>query len=271
MFDRILIPLDGSLVASSALVVGEHLADRWDADIKILSLVQAGALSTALDQSVRTQADRIARKRQVDIRDVSYSVVEDIAHEFDEVDDTLVVMSTLARSHGAAVRSNVAEDVMRHIRHPMLLVGPGDELPAGWPSGPFYVCTDGSPFAESIVPTANAWARSLSLEPTVLSVIDDRKVPADIPAAAESNAAARAAKGMEAATGASVQFETLHGPDPAKAIIDFAERNGAAMIAMATHGRSGLHRLMFGSVAMDVVRGATCPVLVDRPSVDIEH
>jgi nucleotide-binding universal stress UspA family protein len=38
------------------------------------------------------------------------------------------------------------------------------------------------------------------------------------------------------------------------------------MIAMATHGRSGLTRISLGSVASDVVRHAPCPVLVSRPT-----
>jgi nucleotide-binding universal stress UspA family protein len=37
------------------------------------------------------------------------------------------------------------------------------------------------------------------------------------------------------------------------------------MIALETHGRRGLSRLVLGSVADKVIRGASCPVLVHRP------
>lgn len=48
---------------------------------------------------------------------------------------------------------------------------------------------------------------------------------------------------------------------PAQAIVQLAEREGADMIVMPTHGRTGLVRLLMGSVAEEVVRKAKCPVL----------
>lgn len=270
MFDRILIPLDGSLPATSALYAGERLADLWDADIKILTLLRKSDRTISLDRTVQRQANRIRHEREVDIRGLSYSVAEDIAAEFDGVENTLVVMSTWARGRGAGVLSNVAEDVMRHIRKPMLLLGPDEKIADDWPSGPFHVCTDGSEFAESIVPIAADWANSLGLVPTVLGVVDDRRVPAAIAAAAEGNTVARTASRMQEAVTGGVEFDTLHGSDPARAIVDYAERSGAAMIAMATHGRSGFHRVRYGSVAMGVIRHARCPVLVNRPPVAID-
>ena len=52
---------------------------------------------------------------------------------------------------------------------------------------------------------------------------------------------------------------------PATAILDDASTHGVDLIALATHGRGGLKRLLVGSVADKVVRGATTPVLVYRP------
>ncbi len=49
--------------------------------------------------------------------------------------------------------------------------------------------------------------------------------------------------------------------DPASAIVQLAEEEGADMIVMGTHGRTGLRRLLMGSVAEAVVRRAPCPVL----------
>lgn len=59
--------------------------------------------------------------------------------------------------------------------------------------------------------------------------------------------------------------EVLHGT-PSRSITGFAERLPAALIAMATHGRSGIARITMGSVATDVVRHAPCPVLITRPT-----
>jgi nucleotide-binding universal stress UspA family protein len=53
----------------------------------------------------------------------------------------------------------------------------------------------------------------------------------------------------------------LHGDDTAAVIVAAAEREGADLIVIATHGRSGLSRLLLGSVAEAVVRTAECPVL----------
>jgi nucleotide-binding universal stress UspA family protein len=53
----------------------------------------------------------------------------------------------------------------------------------------------------------------------------------------------------------------LHGDDPAAAIVAAAQREEVDLIVIATHGRSGIRRLLLGSVAEAVVRTATCPVL----------
>jgi universal stress protein A len=53
---------------------------------------------------------------------------------------------------------------------------------------------------------------------------------------------------------------------PAQAIVKMAEEESAAMIVMATHGRTGLTRLLMGSVAEEVVRKAQCPVLTVKAS-----
>jgi len=49
--------------------------------------------------------------------------------------------------------------------------------------------------------------------------------------------------------------------DPATAVVEVAEQEGADFIVMGTHGRSGLSRLLMGSVAEAIVRKAKCPVL----------
>ena len=48
---------------------------------------------------------------------------------------------------------------------------------------------------------------------------------------------------------------------PATAIVHLAEQEGVEMIVMPTHGRTGLLRVLMGSVAEEVVRKARCPVL----------
>jgi nucleotide-binding universal stress UspA family protein len=49
--------------------------------------------------------------------------------------------------------------------------------------------------------------------------------------------------------------------DPAPAILEFAQRRQCSLIVMGTHGRTGLERLLMGSVAEQIVRASPCPVL----------
>jgi nucleotide-binding universal stress UspA family protein len=62
-----------------------------------------------------------------------------------------------------------------------------------------------------------------------------------------------------------VEAHVWYGP-AAAAIVDAARLYGADLIVMSTHGRSGLGRLVFGSVAESVLRGTTVPILLVRPS-----
>lgn len=54
--------------------------------------------------------------------------------------------------------------------------------------------------------------------------------------------------------------------EPAESIAEAAERYGADLVVMATHGRTGLAHMVSGSVAEEVIRNADCPVLVLRDS-----
>lgn len=52
--------------------------------------------------------------------------------------------------------------------------------------------------------------------------------------------------------------------DPGHSVADYAQENGADLIVLPSHGRTGLKRMLIGSVAERVVRLAHCPVLVLR-------
>jgi nucleotide-binding universal stress UspA family protein len=71
--------------------------------------------------------------------------------------------------------------------------------------------------------------------------------------------------------GIRVEHVFLEG-DPAREIVGYSRDSGIDLIVMGTHGRTGLERMLMGSVAEKVLRGATCSVLVvklpgDRQSV----
>jgi universal stress protein A len=56
---------------------------------------------------------------------------------------------------------------------------------------------------------------------------------------------------------------------PASAIVHLAEKENVDMIVMPTHGRTGLMRLLMGSVAEEVVRKASCPVLTVKAATPV--
>lgn len=64
--------------------------------------------------------------------------------------------------------------------------------------------------------------------------------------------------------GIKVKTESLEGR-PAQTIVDYSQKNGVDLIVIATHGYSGMKRLMFGSVALRVLHDSHAPVLLVRP------
>jgi nucleotide-binding universal stress UspA family protein len=133
---------------------------------------------------------------------------------------------------------------------------------------------DGSPLAEGILPFILQIAGPLDLEVVLVRVVqpippqalegtghvvlDD--VPARLREAREYLAPVAAdLRGR----GVRVTTEARHG-DPVKELVAAARDAGADLIAMTTHGRSGVGRLLFGSVAEAVLRQANVPVLMMR-------
>lgn len=60
-------------------------------------------------------------------------------------------------------------------------------------------------------------------------------------------------------------FEVIPAPSAAPAIVHEATAGGYDLVAMTTHGRSGLRRVLLGSVAEEVLRNSTVPLLLRRP------
>ena len=95
------------------------------------------------------------------------------------------------------------------------------------------------------------------------------QAPGEPPQAASELVRGRAARRMEALTVELRQrFENVHGllenGEPADAILRVGAREAHDLIVMSTHGRTGLSRAWTGSVAEQVVRRASCPVVTLR-------
>ncbi|MEM7285766.1 MAG: universal stress protein [Actinomycetota bacterium] len=266
MFDRILVPLDGGPRGEVALRIAERLGDVWGAPLDVLGLAETSGTLPSAEEAVGRQTADVRGRGRVSVRTAVASVSEEIVRAVDADPSTLVVMATSAKNRTAAFAESVADAVLRGAAGPVLLVGPHAELTEFWPDGPMLICTDGSEWSEAIVPHSAAFVDGAGLDPWFVSVVDPAEVPAAVGARSETNYTARLAADFRPLVDREVNFDVLHGPDPADRILDYAKSTGASLIAMATHGRTGIRRLAMGSVAMSVVHDARCPVLVARPA-----
>jgi nucleotide-binding universal stress UspA family protein len=119
-----------------------------------------------------------------------------------------------------------------------------------------FVCLDGSPLAEKILPLAQEIASGIGARIILLRVVEDSKE-----LLAEESYMHQQARLFR------VPFRFLIAPDPATAIIEELERNPRATAALTTHGRTAWGEALLGSVALKVIRGARRPVLLYRPEV----
>ncbi|MCE5262392.1 MAG: universal stress protein [Deltaproteobacteria bacterium] len=68
-----------------------------------------------------------------------------------------------------------------------------------------------------------------------------------------------------ASEGIEVKTESLEGNDPADTVSEYAQDNGVDLIVIASHGYTGLKKLMLGSVALGILHESHIPVLLIRP------
>jgi nucleotide-binding universal stress UspA family protein len=140
---------------------------------------------------------------------------------------------------------------------------------------------DGSRLAEQVIPHAKSFAQ---LDPKVQITLL-RAVPAELSPAVEFSGmysygmteaddmqrAVSAAQDYLNALAMVIRSEGFHMKthvsqlEAAEAILAFVEEHQVDLIAIATHGRSGLSRWIFGSVTQKVIQAASVPVLVIRP------
>jgi nucleotide-binding universal stress UspA family protein len=67
--------------------------------------------------------------------------------------------------------------------------------------------------------------------------------------------------------GIRVKTETIESNAPSHTITDYAQKNGVDLIVIATHGYTGMKKMMLGSIALKVLHESNVPVLLIRPEV----
>ena len=132
------------------------------------------------------------------------------------------------------------------------------------------IATDGSEVAQKAVDQGFDLAKALNAKTTVIYVTPPWTATGEEVLAYDKIDAEEAAKILssvrDVAKKAAITCDTLHVKDrfPAEGIIETANARGCDLIVMASHGRRGLRRLIFGSQANEVVTRSTIPVLICR-------
>jgi nucleotide-binding universal stress UspA family protein len=212
------------------------------------------------------------------------TVAESIQDHAKLVKADLIVMSTHGR--GSFVRfwlGSVADAVARHSTVPTLLIRPNEQQGAELTNRPFVksiiVPLDGSELAERIIGPATRLGRAVGAEYCLVLVLDavedienlaKMKIDAPgawFPEATEAKALSYLDKVADqmASHSLKVHRKIIRHGSAAEAILHYAQAHANPLIAVATHGRSGIRRVLFGSVADKIVRGSTMPVLVYHP------
>jgi nucleotide-binding universal stress UspA family protein len=299
MYTRMLIPLDGSKLAENVLPYARALAGALDLRIELLSVVDlmdfartthAGHVrdfDPIIEAAVREgeqYLEGVARSFTgrkvtcvVEQGQADQIIIEKAAGD----KETLIGMATRGRSGiHRWLMGSVAEKVLRGATNPLLLVR-GDE--EGKSDGAatlksIVVPLDGSKLAETVLPRAVELAKKLSLEIVLTRAY---QIPLSTYGGAEAayipnpNALMNVVK-EEAGAYLEAKVDELRQNGVEKVssilllgsgadeIIDLARTTPDNLIAMCTHGRSGVKRWALGSVTEKVVRHSGDPVLVVR-------
>ena len=132
------------------------------------------------------------------------------------------------------------------------------------------VPVDFSPVSHGVIRYASDLAQRLGAQLHLLHVVPEKHGPRQLPADLKDRMqSARLELGKLpaelTASGLVIAREVREGI-PADEILRYARETGIGLIAMGTHGRSGLAYMLMGSIAERVIRGAACPVTVVRPA-----
>jgi nucleotide-binding universal stress UspA family protein len=322
MFQRILVPLDGSKRAERAIPVAARIARASGGSITFLRVVTSSiefvgypmesptlvqeALETELIVATEYLAG-IARSKQLEgiatKTDVRTGITAlTILSAADEQDSDLIVMC----SHGYTglkrwMLGSVAQKVARHSQAPVFILREDGPIPAGLhpdPTCPIraLVPLDGSALAMVAVATAASLVTALAAPtPRALHLTRVINVPHTVGTAGNQvpfdpilreQMLSRAKRYLRTVTNnlrngpigdlkPTITWSVADSTDVAEALIRVAENGedvegagifgGCDLIAMATHGRSGLQLWTMGSITERVLEGTRLPVLVVRP------
>jgi nucleotide-binding universal stress UspA family protein len=301
---NILVTTDGSEIAESAFHFAEILARQQGATLHLLYVEDfSPMLAYASDFPATVPPtewmEGISKDDEIRLIDTATKLAERsslrVIPHFKEgtpaaqivacakqVSADCIVMSTHGRSGiKRLLFGSVTERVLRSSTCPVLCVKPG-ETP--FQAGPVLLATDLSTESLTAVPFATTLAKQQDCELHLVLVLEDQlyispdgmlpPVPVEwmvkVHQSMEKQLHQLAAD-IHERVGIIVVPHVRHGKT-AKEINSAAAEVKAGCLVVATHGRTGLRRIMLGSVAEDIIRSSKCPILAVRaPSVKGEQ
>jgi nucleotide-binding universal stress UspA family protein len=285
---RILWPTDFSQGSGHAFPHAAALADWHDAELHVLNVREgktevrkdmaqqfpfskerlSNLLNTADPSSQSIDLDALSlQQEQID----APSPAEAIVSYAEEQGVDLIVAGTHGRRGlQRMVIGSVAEEVLRTASCPVLTVRAGEEPASAWNVRNILAPVDFSDESTTAVRHAKELALTYGAQITLLHAVEEVMYPsaygmemADVPGPEVVERVERSLADMarDEIGYEHVVVETAIGYAPS-VILDHEEENDVDLIVIATHGRTGLERLLLGSVAERIVRRASAPVFV---------
>jgi nucleotide-binding universal stress UspA family protein len=283
MYDPILFPTDGS---DGAEAVTDHVLDvaaRHGSTVHVLNVADTahdsvtrlgGEVVDVLEHEgervVSGVADRAEDRGVPTVTAVRQGRVPATILEYAAgVGAELIVMPTHGRTGvERLLLGSVTERVLRRAPAPVLTLRPDVVDDITYPYRSLLVPTDGSPPAEAAVELGVGIGGAYDATLHLLSVVDITSLGVDIHSTVQVEQLERQAESDVAAAGEtarSAAVETVdtveHGSAVHRVIGEYVEEHGVDLVVMGTHGRTGLDRVLLGSVAERTVRTAPVPVV----------
>jgi nucleotide-binding universal stress UspA family protein len=294
MYERILVSLDGSNAGEMVLPYAAEIAAKTGIELILVTVSELTA--DVRDHLYRFYLERIAEQVEQQLEHwgakgaarvrseiLAGSPASKILRYADERNVSLIAMASRGRSgQGPWLLGNIAAKVLRATGKPVLLVRtPVDAASLQQRSlvKRILVPLDGSKVGEAALPYAVGLAQELGAELVLYQVLKHIVLVAAEGATMSSAMYEEEEKHRRASAmaylegvrkgvrekGLSISSALGSGP-PADQIIDYAEANAIDLIAMSTHGRSGITRWVFGSVTDKVLHAGNTVVLTVRAS-----
>ncbi|AXG08401.1 universal stress protein [Haloplanus rubicundus] len=282
MYQRILLPTDGSEASATAAEAAVTLADQFDAELHVIHVLEHDQTSTDTD-GINTSAGNGEEAVQVAVElavsssveatrriiEKEKSIHQEILTYTAEHSIDCIVMGIRGRSElslSQAVLGSVAELTLRESPVPVMTVH--EETVIDPDIGSVLVPTDGSECAHTAVDHAEELARSVDAKLYIIYVVEIgqvlngdrvRRLREALEEIGEK-ALDLALEKVQSSTYLPTETSLLTGP-PYLEIVKYAEEHDVDCIVMGTHGRKGIRRFLLGSVTERVVRRADVPVI----------